>query len=112
MNQEILDQPLHEVEKEKEPYTGKQIHLVNDRSIYFKGLFGLLFCILPGAIVGLVLVKMSLDQAKEAMIEYQSNPGKYKDASIETVKSGRKMAYIGLAVFILEIVIFLAYTSI
>jgi len=66
---------------------------------------------LPGAVIGLVFVKISLDQAKEATTEYQNNPHKYKAVSMETFKKGRTMAYIGLAIFILEIVAFLAYTS-
>lgn len=111
MNQEILDQLPNALEEPNPMYPPRKIHLVNDRSVYLKGLFGMLLCIPPGGIIGLVLVKMSLNQAKEASIEYQNNPDKYKPDSMERVNKGRTMAQIGLAIFILEILIIVMCTS-
>jgi len=100
-NQEILDQPVFE--KNNGP-----LDLVNDTSVYYKGLFGLILCILPGAIIGLVLVKVSLDQGRVALDTYAEYPNKYTDESLRRVKAGRTMAYIGLVFFIGEILAILA----
>ena len=100
-NQEILDQSVFE--KNNGP-----LDLLNDTSVYYKGLFGLILCVFPGAIIGLVLVKISLTQAKAALEEYAAYPDKYKDESLRRVKAGRTMAYIGLAFFIVEILAILA----
>lgn len=111
MSHNLLDSPLATAGHEDQPYTERPVHLVNDRSIYFKGLFGMLLCILPGAIIGLVLVKICLDQAGQALTAYKTDPGRYKEASVQKVRSGRTMAYIGVAIFILEILVFVIYTA-
>jgi hypothetical protein len=85
--------------------------LVNDSSIYYKGLIGMILCILPGAIIGLVFVKISLEQARDAITAYQNKPQMYTLSSFEMVKKGRMFARIGLAVFIAEIVALVAFMS-
>lgn len=95
--QEILDQSVFE--KNNGP-----LDLVNDTSVYYKGLFGLILCIILAGVIGLVLVKMSLDQGRVALDAYAEYPNKYTDESLRRVKAGRTMAYIGLAFFIVEIV--------
>ncbi|MES2554611.1 MAG: hypothetical protein V4604_00595 [Bacteroidota bacterium] len=104
MNQEILDQLPHDP-------SVRQEDLINDTSIFYKGLFGLILCIFPGAIIGLVLIKISLEQAKVAMTSYQEDSGRFRIESYKKVKSGRTMAYIGLVIFICEILALVGYTS-
>ena len=104
MNQDILDQLPQD-------QSVRQEDLVNDTSIFYKGLFGLILCIFPGAIIGLVLIKISLEQAKVALTTYQEDSGKYRMESVKKVKSGRTMAYIGLVIFICEILALVGYTS-
>lgn len=106
MNQHILDQF-----PQAQDYSGKQEDLVNDTSIFYKGLFGMILCIFPGAIIGLVLIKVSLDQAKVALTSYQEDSGKFRIESYKKVKNGRTMAYIGLVFFIVEILAIVVYTS-
>jgi hypothetical protein len=91
--------------------TGEYL-LLNDKSVFYKGLFGMVFCILPGAIIGLVLVKMSLEQSKESLIQYKLNPNFYSQESVNKLKLGRKFAWIGLIMFILEIVLLMVYMSV
>lgn len=86
--------------------------ILNDSSVFYKGLFGMILCIAPAAIVGLVLVKISLEQAKVALNEYKEKPSFYKLSSIKRIKQGRIFAYIGLSLFILEIVALVTYMSI
>lgn len=105
-NIEPLDQSVHYEEPDH-----KRFPYVNTNSIFYKGLVGMILCLLPGGIIGLVFVKISLDQAKEARIEFNKKPGVYQRASIERVNQGRRFAYIGLTVFILEIVFILTYSS-
>lgn len=104
MNQDILDQLPQD-------QSVRQEDLINDKSVFYKGLFGLILCIFPGAIIGLVLIKISLEQAKVALTTYQEDSGKYRMESVKKVKSGRTMAYIGLAIFICEILALVGYTS-
>jgi len=110
--QEPLDKPLLKVSSIDESYKGKQIRLINDTSVYYKGLFALIFNILPGAILGLILVKLSLEHGKVALAEYNSQPGRYLESSYRKVKNGQTMAYMGLSIFFLEIIAFIVYTSI
>lgn len=84
----------------------------NDNSIFYKGMFGMILCIMPVAMLGLVLVKMSLDQAKEARKSFKAEPHAYLAASVKKVLLGRKMAYIGLVMFVLEIVTLVIYMSV
>lgn len=93
------------------PPNGKY-RILNDSSVYFKGLFGMIFCIIPSAILGLVLVKISLEQAKVALKEYDKNPSNYRLSSLKMLKRGRTFAYIGLTLFIVELIALMAYMSI
>lgn len=109
MNSELLDDQL--AQKSDVGLTPNPIHHVSERSIYLKGLFGMILCILPGAIIGLVFIKMSLDQAKEARIAFKENPERYLPETVKKVELGRKLALIGLGLFIFEIVFILAFSS-
>lgn len=112
INQDILDQPLYEnVSFTNSSSLNNQINLNQDNSIFYKGLFALILNILPGTIIGLILVKMTLDQAKIALKDFKNNPSHYKSHSIKKVKNGQLMAYIGLSFVILEILGLLIYTS-
>lgn len=93
-------------------YQSGDFTLLNDKSVFYKGLFGMIFCILPGAIIGLVLVKMSLEQSKESLIQYKLNPNFYSQESVNKLKLGRKFAWIGLIMFLLEIVLLMVYMSV
>lgn len=96
----------------KTPSEVKPTRIVNDTSIFYKGLFGMILCIVPAAIIGLILIKLSLDQAKEARIAYNKQPERYLESSYAKVKQGRIMAYIGLTLFIVEIITLVGYMSI
>ena len=104
-NEEIIDIPITEVRNGRN-------RILNDSSIFFKGLFGMILCIVPAAIIGLVLIKMSLEQAREAIKEYEENPVIYRVDSIKRVKLGKTFAYIGLFLFILELIALVAFMSI
>lgn len=95
----------------KAPVNGSN-RILNDSSVFYKGLFGMILCILPGAIIGLVLIKVSLEQAKEGLTTYHNNPQEYKLSSYELMKKGRMLARIGLAIFIIEIVALVAFMSV
>jgi len=106
MNQELLDQLPQD-----EAYSGKQENLINDTSVFYKGMLGMILCLSPGAVIGLVFVKISLDQAKATLDIYHGNPNKFKPESLKKVKNGRTMAYIGLGLFIAEILLLVGYTA-
>ena len=106
MNQELLDQLPQD-----EAFTGKQENLINDTSVFYKGMLGMILCLTPGSIIGLVFVKISLDQAKATLEIYQRNPNKFKPESLKKVKNGRIMAYIGLGLFIVEILLLVGYSA-
>ncbi len=84
--------------------------LVNDTSIYSKGFWGLIFCIL-GGLLGLVLVRISLQQATDALESYKRSPQDYLDSSYRLVLKGQRLARIGVGIFIGEIVLLVAYMS-
>lgn len=89
----------------------KQVDLPNDRGIFLKGLFALIFFIVPGFMVGLILTKLCFDDSKIALETYKANPHQYKESSLAKIRNGRTLAYIGLGVFVLESIVFLGYVS-
>jgi hypothetical protein len=89
----------------------KQVILPNDRSIFLKGLFALIFFIVPGFMIALILTKMCLDESKTALESYKASPHLYLDSSISKVKKGRLFVYIGLGIFVFETIVFLGYIS-
>lgn len=86
------------------------IPLISDTSIYNKGLWGLIFCVL-GGILGLVLVRISLQQATDALESYKRSPQDYLESSYRLVLKGQRLARIGVGIFIGEIVLLVAYMS-
>lgn len=109
IDNDIFDSP-EEVETPSQQKGGNQI--LNDSSVFYKGLFGMIFCIIPAAIVGLVLIKISLEQAKVAIKEYNTNPSLYRLRSINMIRRGRTFARIGLTLFIGELIALVTYMSI
>ena len=110
---EIIDTDLLEFPKEKKAAsssTGKN-RILNDSSIFYKGIIGMILCLMPAAIIGLMLVKISLEQSKIALTEYKDAPSQFRESSIKMVKRGRTFAFIGLALFILEIIALVTYMS-
>ncbi|NVK64864.1 MAG: hypothetical protein HWE22_09765 [Flavobacteriales bacterium] len=76
---------------------------VNESSIFFKGLFGMILCMTPGSIIGLVLVNISLNQSREAISIVGKNSTEYAQKEFRRIRQGRTMAFIGLWFFIFEI---------
>ncbi|MDX2360892.1 MAG: hypothetical protein QNK23_08810 [Crocinitomicaceae bacterium] len=110
--QEIIDNDISELSpKTKFSRSSGKNRILNDSSVFYKGLFGMILCIVPAAIIGLVLIKISLEQAKVALTEYRKDPDHYRISSIKMIKRGRTFAYIGLALFILELIALVAYMS-
>ena len=112
-DQELIDSDILEVLKETtSPITSKgKNRILNDSSIFYKGLFGMILCLVPAAIVGLILVKMSIEQSKVALAEYEKSPNQFRNSSINLVKRGRMLAFVGLALFIAEIIALVIYMS-
>lgn len=111
-SEEPLDKDVIHIEEKVEGQNvykkeDKSSSLLNDTSIYFKGLFGMLLCFTPGSIIGLAIVTKALDQSKVAVKTYNANPGTYKESSFLRVKRGRVFGYIGVSMFILEIAAFI-----
>ena len=77
---------------------------VNESSIFYKGLFGMLLCLTPGSVIGLVLVNISLNQSKEAISSIGKKSQEYGQARFRKIKQGRTMAYIGLTFFVVELI--------
>lgn len=112
-DQELIDADLLELPKETPTpeYSHVRNRILNDSSIFYKGLFGFILCLAPAAIIGLVLVKMSLEQSKVALAEYKESPTQFRKSSINMVKRGRTLAFIGLTLFIVEIIALVTYMS-
>lgn len=112
--EELLDREIFETlskDRINEAYAKRSGRLINDSSIFLKGLFGMILCILPGTIIGLILLKISFDQSKQAISEYRKAPAQYTLSSYRKVKTGRTFVIIGLVVFLLEIAAVVVYTG-
>ncbi|MFT6442932.1 MAG: hypothetical protein ACJASQ_001009 [Crocinitomicaceae bacterium] len=112
-NTEILDEPTpeEEVVTTAIPYAGEKTDHYNDNSILLKGLLGLILCVTPGSIIGLIFIKLSLDQAREARKSTELTPGKYTEKSLKKIRVDRTFAYIGLGLFIFEILFLFVYMT-
>jgi len=111
---DIIDNDIFDLPKETiKPEQGNgRNRILNDSSVFYKGLIGMILCIVPAAIVGLVLIKISLEQAKVAIKEYNENPSFFRPSSISMIRRGRTFAYIGLTLFVVEIIALMTYMSI
>ncbi len=107
---DLIDENLDDIGRDDQQPAEKIAHY-NDNSVFVKGLIGMILCIAPAAIIGLILIKLSLDDAKKARTDIKDSPNKYLSSSIKKINSGRIMAYIGLFLFIGEIVTLVAIMS-
>ena len=103
-----LDEELIEREENHGPVLNPY---ANENSIFYKGLFGMIICLTPGSIIGLLLVNVSLNQSKEAISIVGRNSEKHRSKDFRKIRNGRIMAIIGLSLFILEIVALVGYMS-
>lgn len=107
IDNDILDSP-----KDNQSTIDGQHRILYDSSVFYKGLFGMILCIVPAAIVGIIFVKIALDHSKIALKKYNENPSAYKLESLRMIKRGRVFAYIGLSLFIVEIIALMTLMSI
>lgn len=84
--------------------------LINDKSIWYKGLWGMILCVF-GALFGLILVRISINQAKDALEAYKKEPNIYKQSSFELVKKGQRLAYIGVGIIVMELIVLVGIMS-
>jgi hypothetical protein len=103
----LLDQKL---ESSKENFNEEKIQrLPYDKSVFWTGLIGMILCLAPGGIIGLVLIKISLNRAKTANKLFEENAIIYNDSSVSKIKLGMVFSYMGICFFILGIIGLLIY---
>ena len=92
----------------------QKLDIPGERGIRTKTLLGIVFCLL-GALVGLLLLRQSLIQAKDVLETYKKNPDLYKRSSYLAVKKSENLAYFGLlglcALVVLTFVILIALNN-
>ena len=89
----------------------RQIAHINARSIFTKGVLGIIFSIIP-TLYGLIFIKQCLDTACDAEKDITDHPGLYLEESIKKIKTGKTLAYIGYGIFFGEVIALVAYMSI
>lgn len=80
-------------------------------SIYTRGLLSIVFNLIS-VLLGLIFVKQCFDLAREAEKSIAANPDKYLESSIKKIKTGKMMGYIGLGIFLAEIILLVGFMSI
>lgn len=76
---------------------GGQIDHPRAGNVHTLGVLGLVFTFVFG-IVGLILNIVCLSIAGGVLNEVNSNPGKYTEASVRKIRSGRTCAIVGLSI--------------
>jgi hypothetical protein len=76
---------------------GMQMDHPSASSVNTLGIMGLIFTFLFG-IVGLILNIICLSKSGSALSDINANPGRYSEASIKKIKSGRTCSIIGLSI--------------
>jgi len=103
----LLDQNLEAL---KEKLTEEKVQrLPHEKSVFWTGLIGMILCMVPGGIIGLVLIRISLNRAKTANRLFEENTNIYSDSSISKIKLGMLFSYMGICFFTLEIIGLLIY---
>jgi hypothetical protein len=77
----------------------EQIEHIDAREIYIKGILSIIFSLIS-LIIGLIFMKQCFDLVRNAEKDITANPGKYLHSSIQKIKTGKIMAYIGLGIFL------------
>lgn len=103
----LLDQNL-EASKDKLS-EGKVQRLPHEQSVFWTGLIGMILCMAPGGIIGLVLIRISLNRVKTANRLFEENTNIYSDSAISKIKLGMLFSYMGICFFTLEIIGLLIY---
>ena len=103
----LLDQNL---EASREKLNEEKVQrLPYDKSIFWTGLIGMILCIAPGGIIGLVIIRISLSRAKTANRLLEEKANIYSDSSISKIKLGMMFSYMGICFFTLGIIGLLIY---
>jgi len=103
----LLDQNL---KASKEKFNEEKVQrLPHEKSVFWTGLIGMILCMAPGGIIGLVLIKISLNRAKTANKLFEENANIYIDSSISKIKLGMLFSYMGICFFTLGIIGLLIY---
>lgn len=96
--EELIDQDLSGTENVAK--NQKPRKLPYDSRIFWTGLIGMILCMVPGGIIGLLLVKMSLDRSKVVLKLHIDNPTLYSEASLKKIEKGVLFSKIGIAFFV------------
>ena len=78
------------------PIGGGNETIPNSVGVLVLGILSIVACFCYG-FVGLIMGIISLVLAKKALEEYNINPNRYSQSSYKNVKTGKILAYIGLA---------------
>lgn len=89
----------------------KQIEHIDAREIYAKGVLSIIFSLLS-MILGLIFMKQCFDLVRGAEKDIAENPGKYLDSSIQKIKTGKTLGYIGLGIFLVEVILLVGFMSV
>ena len=76
---------------------GMQMDHPKASTIYSLGIIGLVLTFLAG-IIGLILNIINLAIASGVMKDINSNPGRYSEASVKKIRSGRTCSIVGLSI--------------
>lgn len=89
----------------------KQLEHIDAREIVAKGILAIIFSLLS-MILGLIFVKQCFDLVRGAEKDIANNPGKYLDTSIQKIKTGKLLGYIGLGIFLVEVILLIGFMSV
>ena len=97
----------NESQKSDTPESEK-LELPYANSIYYKSIFGLISTLsVFGFMVGLYLMNIVFKRSQEMLRDYKKSPHKYTALSLKRVKTGRKIAWATLCIWIGEILAYL-----
>lgn len=100
--EELIDQDLSGSKSEQKNQKSRK--LPYDSHIFWTGLIGMILCMVPGGIIGLLFVKMSLDRSKVVLKLHIDNPTLYSETSLNKIEKGVLFSKIGIALFVVGLI--------
>ncbi len=99
-----LETPKHENFEEN------KIDLPYGNSVFYKSILGLILTLsIFGFIYGLYLMNIAFKRSSEMLRDYKKSPNRYTKKSLERVRTGRKIAWITLVIWLGQILAFLIF---
>jgi len=106
--EEVFYQSSSELQEVISSYPGPQVELPNAKDVMILGIVSIPVCCCFYGVLSLICAIIALVLANSATKLYIATPEKYLESSYSNLKTGKICAYIGIALSILAVILFIS----